>query len=44
MVKYILLLTCVLHVLHAQDDVIIIEPDGDIKQCYVDSYGIMVCI
>lgn len=40
-----LLITLMLvSIVYAQDDVIIIEPDGDITQCYVDSSGIMVCI
>jgi len=44
MVKYILILACVLHVLQTQASVVIIEPNGDVKQCYIDSSGIMVCI
>ena len=40
----LLLTLLIVSVVYAQDDVIIIEPDGDIKQCYVDSSGIMVCI
>lgn len=43
MVKLLITLMLV-SIVYAQDDVIIIEPDGDIKQCYVDSSGIMVCI